>query len=243
MTMRFAIFGDIHSNLEALEAVLAHAEANHCTHYICLGDIVGYAADPKACLDRVRALGGPVVKGNHDELACMDFNPDNVSQLATEGIAFTRSQLYPEDLDYLASLKFVRNVRDFTIVHATLDTPSHWGYVMNGLDAGASLSYQHTPLCFFGHTHVPKYYVRESGVRTYDGWDSISVETGKKYFVNVGSVGQPRDGDWRASYAIYHPAEHDIVLHRVPYDLETTQRKIIDSGLPPRLAERLAQGR
>jgi diadenosine tetraphosphatase ApaH/serine/threonine PP2A family protein phosphatase len=241
--MRFAIFGDIHSNLEALEAVLAHAEANHCTHYICLGDIVGYAADPKACLDRVRALGGPVVKGNHDELACMDTNPDNVSQLATEGIAFTRSQLYQEDLDYLAGLKFVRNVRDFTIVHATLDTPSHWGYVMNGLDAGASLSYQHTPLCFFGHTHVPRYYVRENGVRTYDGWDSISVETGKKYFVNVGSVGQPRDGDWRASYAIYHPAEHDIVLHRVPYDLETTQRKIIEGGLPPRLAERLAQGR
>lgn len=241
--MRFAIFGDIHSNLEALEAVLAHAEENHCTHYICLGDIVGYAADPKACLDRVRALGGPIVKGNHDELACMDFNPDNVSQLATEGIAHTRAQLPPEDLDYLASLKFVRNVRDFTIVHATLDTPSHWGYVLNGLDAGASLSYQHTPLCFFGHTHVPKYYVRESGVRTFDGWDNIAVETGKKYFVNVGSVGQPRDGDWRASYAIYTPAEHDIVLHRVPYDLETTQQKIIDTGLPPRLAERLALGR
>ena len=241
--MRFAIFGDIHSNLEALEAVLAHAEANHCTHYICLGDIVGYAADPKACLDRVRALGGPVVKGNHDELACMDSMPDNVSQLALEGIAYTRSQLLPEDLEYLENLKFVRNVRDFTIVHATLDTPSHWGYVMNGLDAGASLSYQHTPLCFFGHTHVPKYYVRESGVRTFDGWDNITVETGKKYFVNVGSVGQPRDGDWRASYAIYHPAEHDIILHRVPYDLETTQRKIIDSGLPPRLAERLGLGR
>ncbi len=243
MTMRIAIFGDIHSNLEALQAVLAHAEANHCTHYVCLGDIVGYAADPKACLDIVRGLGCPVVKGNHDELACMDTSPDNVSQLATEGIAHTRKQLEPDDFDWLGNLKFVRNVRDFTVVHATLDTPSHWGYVMNALDAGASLSYQHTPLCFFGHTHVPRYYVREAGVRSFDAWDNISIETGKKYFVNVGSVGQPRDGDWRAAYAIYHPAEHDVVLHRVPYDLETAQRKIVDAGLPQRLADRLGYGR
>jgi predicted phosphodiesterase len=241
--MRIAVFGDIHSNLEALQAVLAHAEENHCTHFVCLGDIVGYAADPKACLDIIRNLGCPVVKGNHDELACMESSPDNVSHLATEGIMHTRRELSQDDLEWLNGLKFVRTIRDFTIVHATLDTPNKWGYVINALDAGASISYQHTSVCFFGHTHVPRYYVRETGVRSHDGWDSIGIEMGRKYFINVGSVGQPRDGDWRAAYAIYHPSERDVVLHRVQYDVATAQQKIIDAGLPHRLAERLGHGR
>jgi predicted phosphodiesterase len=241
--MRFAIFGDIHSNLEALQAVLADAQAVHCTHHICLGDIVGYNANPKECLDIVRGLNCPVVKGNHDELACLDINPNNVSPLANEGIDFTRTHLTPEDLTWLAGLKFVRQVRDFTIVHATLDTPHKWGYVLNQLDAGASFSYQHTQLCFFGHTHVPRAYVRDHHVRSLDGWQSVIIEAGKKYFLNVGSVGQPRDGDWRASYAIYDVADRLVELRRVDYDITGAQQKILDSGLPPRLASRLAEGR
>ncbi len=241
--MRIAIFGDIHSNLEALQAVLADAKAHHCTHFVCLGDIVGYNANPKECLDIVRALECPTVKGNHDELACMSNHPSNVSGLANEGITFTRSQLTPEDLVWLDSLKFVRQVRDFTVVHATLDTPTKWGYVLNQLDAGASFSYQHTQLCFFGHTHVPRAYIRDHHVRTVDSWDTIIVEAGKKYFLNVGSVGQPRDGNWRASYAIYHPKEHHVELRRLDYDVETAQKKIIAAGLPPRLATRLGEGR
>jgi predicted phosphodiesterase len=241
--MRFAIFGDIHSNLEALQAVLADAQAAHCTHHICLGDIVGYNANPKECLDIVRNLNCPVVKGNHDELACMDINPNNVSPLANEGIEFTRVHLTPDDLAWLAGLKFVRQVRDFTIVHATLDTPHKWGYVLNQLDAGASFSYQHTQLCFFGHTHVPRAYVRDSHVRSLDGWQSVVIEQGRKYFLNVGSVGQPRDGDWRASYAIYNVADRTVELRRVEYDITGAQQRILDSGLPPRLASRLAEGR
>lgn len=241
--MRFAIFGDIHSNLEALHAVLADAEALHCTHYICLGDIVGYNANPKECLDIVRGMNCPVVKGNHDELACMDFNPRNVSPLANEGIDFTRARLTEDDLAWLAGLKFVRQVRDFTIVHATLDTPHKWGYVLNQLDAGASFSYQHTQLCLFGHTHVPRAYVRDHHVHTLDSWETILLEAGKKYFLNVGSTGQPRDGDWRASYAIYYADDQYLELRRVEYDIATARRKIIDAGLPPRLASRLQDGR
>jgi predicted phosphodiesterase len=241
--MRFAIFGDIHSNLEGLQAVLADAEAHQCTNYICLGDIVGYNANPKECLDIVRAMECPVVKGNHDELACLDVNPTNVSALANEGIDFTRSRLAPEDIAWLQGLKFVRQVRDFTIVHATLDTPHRWGYVFNQLDAGASFSYQHTQLCFFGHTHLPRAYVRDHHVRTIDGWQNIALEAGKKYFLNVGSAGQPRDGDWRASYAIYYVEEHYVELRRVEYDLPLAQQKILDAGLHPRLASRLAEGR
>jgi predicted phosphodiesterase len=241
--MRFAIFGDIHSNLEALQAVLADAQAHHCTHHICLGDIVGYNASPKECLDIVRGLNCPVVKGNHDELACLDINPNNVSPLANEGIDFTRAHLDQEDLAWLAGLKFVRQVRDFTIVHATLDTPHKWGYVLNQLDAGASFSYQHTQLCFFGHTHVPRAYVRDTQVRSLDGWQNVTIETGRKYFLNVGSVGQPRDGDWRSSYAIYHVTDRVVELRRVEYDIHAAQQRILDSGLPARLASRLAEGR
>lgn len=241
--MRIAIFGDIHSNLEGLEAVLADAKAHHCTHHICLGDIVGYNANPKECLDIVRALECPTVKGNHDELACMSTHPSNVTGLANEGIAYTRTQLTEDDIAWLDSLKFVRQVRDFTIVHATLDTPHKWGYVLNQLDAGASFSYQHTQLCFFGHTHVPRAYIRDHQVRGIDRWDTIALEPGKKYFLNVGSAGQPRDGDWRASYAIYHVKEQHVELRRLDYDIETAQKKITDAGLPARLAARLGEGR
>ena len=241
--MRIAIFGDIHSNLEALQAVLADAKAHHCTQFVCLGDIVGYNANPKECLDIIRDLDCPTVKGNHDELACMSSHPSNVSGLANEGISYTRTQLTPEDLKWLDSLKFVRQVRDFTAVHATLDTPHKWGYVLNQLDAGASFSYQHTQVCFFGHTHVPRAYIRDHQVHTIENWDAIPVEPGKKYFINVGSVGQPRDGDWRASYAIFLPKEHRIELRRLDYDVEKAQQKIIDVGLPPRLATRLGEGR
>ena len=241
--MRIALFGDIHSNLEALNAVLADAQAHGCTHYVCLGDIVGYNADPKACLDIVRALDCPVIKGNHDELACLETNPQNVSALANEGIDFTRSKLQPEDFVWLNNLKFVRQVRDFTIVHATLDTPHKWGYVLNQLDAGASFSYQHTQLCFYGHTHVPRAYVRDHQVRTLENWQNIVIEPGRKYFINIGSVGQPRDGDWRASYVIYHALDRYAELRRLEYDIHTAQQKIRDAGLPQRLADRLALGK
>ena len=241
--MRIAIFGDIHSNLEALQAVLADAKAHQCAQFVCLGDIVGYNANPKECLDIVRGLGCPTVKGNHDELACMSSHPSNVSGLANEGIAYTRTQLTPDDVAWLDSLKFVRQVRDFTVVHATLDTPHKWGYVLNQLDAGASFSYQHTQVCFFGHTHVPRAYIRDHQVHTVEHWANMAVEPGKKYFLNVGSVGQPRDGEWRASYAIYHVKEHRIELRRLEYDIEAAQRKIIAANLPARLAMRLGEGR
>jgi len=240
--MRIAIFGDIHSNLEGLQAVMEDAKAQNCGGFVCLGDIVGYNANPKECLDIVRKMECPVVKGNHDELAGMEIAPSNVSGLANEGIAYTRSQLTADDLQWLKELKFVRQVRDFTIVHATLDTPHKWGYVLNQLDAGASFSYQHTQICFFGHTHVPRAYVRDHQVKMHEGWQKIPIELGKKYFINIGSVGQPRDGNWRSAYVIYNIKEKYVELRRLEYDIALTQKKIIAAGLPPRLAARLAEG-
>lgn len=240
--MRFAIFGDIHANLEALQAVLADAEAHEVTHYVCLGDIVGYNANPRECLEIVRNLECPVVKGNHDEMAAQEEDLTGFNPLAEQAINWTRNQLTPEDKQWLRDLKFTRQVRDFTIVHATLDTPHRWGYVFNQLDAAASFNYQHTQLCFYGHTHAPRAYIRDSAVRPVV-LDKLQIEAGKKYFINVGSVGQPRDGDWHAAYCLYYPDKQMVELRRIEYDIWTAQDKIVDAGLPQRLADRLALGK
>jgi len=240
--MRFAIFADIHANLEALQAVLADAEKSDCTHYICLGDVVGYNASPHECLEIVRGLDCPVVKGNHDEQASMEGDLNGFNPLAEEAIQWTRDNLSEDDKRWLREMRLVRQVRDFTIVHATLDTPHKWGYVFNQLDAAASFNYQHTNLCFYGHTHVPRAYVRDTAVKTLP-MDLIKIEPGKKFFINVGSVGQPRDGDWHASYCVFDAESHTVELRRLEYDIYTTQDKIIDAGLPQRLADRLALGK
>jgi predicted phosphodiesterase len=240
--MRYAIFGDVHANLEALEAVLEDAQNQGATHYVCLGDLVGYNADPSACLERVRALGCPIVKGNHDEQACETSGLAYFNPLAAKAIQWTRDRLSDEQKEWLRALKFTRLVRNFTIVHASLDSPAGWTYVLSDLDAVSSFSYQHTQVCFYGHTHVPRAFVRAGRVEEVPA-DQLTVETGKKYFLNAGSVGQPRDLDWRASYVLYSLDSQQIEWRRVPYDIEQAQRKILQSGLPERLAQRLAEGR
>lgn len=240
--MKYAIFGDIHANLEALEAVLAHAREEGCEEFVCVGDIVGYAANPKECLARVREMECPTVKGNHDEESILDNSLEGLNPLAKQAMEWTRAQLDEDERSYLANLKLVRQVRDFTIVHATLDTPGSWTYVTNKFDAMASFSYQFTQLCFYGHTHTPRIYVKGDSVEPLEEM-SVSLEMGRKYFINIGSSGQPRDGDWRASYAIYDVENQDVTIHRVEYDIQTTQDKIIDAGLPEMLAHRLSLGK
>src|SRR6059036_3456988 len=225
--MRFAIFSDIHANLEALEAVLSDASERHCTHFICLGDIVGYNANPRECVEIVRDLDCPTVKGNHDEQASQPEASGDFNEMAERAMTWTRAQLSDEDKKWLRDLRLQRQVRDFTIVHATLDTPAQWGYVFNNLDAAASFTYQHTTVCFFGHTHVPMAFVRDDGVKRMK-IEQLRIEPSKKYFVNTGSVGQPRDSDWRAAYRIYHIEGAVVEQRRVKYDLATAQKKIID---------------
>jgi len=240
--MRFAIFSDTHSNLEALEAVLADARERKCTHFVCLGDIVGYNANPHECVERIRELDCPTVKGNHDEQASLSLSTSDFNELAERAIQWTRDHLTEEDKQWLRELPLQKKVRDFTIVHATLDTPAQWGYVFNNLDAAASFTYQHTTACFFGHTHVPMVFIRDEGVRR-ERIDHIRIEPTKKYMINMGSVGQPRDGNWRAAYCIYDIENNLVEQLRVKYDLAAAQKKIIKAGLPRLLAERLALGR
>jgi predicted phosphodiesterase len=240
--MKFAIFGDIHANLEALETVLNDAERQGCTQFACIGDIVGYNANPVECLNRVRELNCPVVKGNHDEEASVDTDITGLNPLAQAALEWTRQNIGEEDKQWLRELRMVRQVRDFTVVHATLDSPTNWAYVMNKFDAMASFSYQFTQACFFGHTHTPRIYIKDSRVFAHEG-EEVEIEQGKKYFINVGSVGQPRDGDWRSSYAVFNAESGYVTIRRLEYDLRTTQRKIVEAGLPQMLADRLAHGK
>jgi predicted phosphodiesterase len=240
--MRFAILSDLHANLEATEAVLADARERNCTDFVCLGDVVGYNANPHECVEIVQKMGCPVVKGNHDEQASLTESSRGFNALAEAAINWTRAHVTDQDKEWLRDLRLTQQVRDFTIVHATLDAPDQWGYVFNNLDAVSSFAQQETTVCFFGHTHVPGAFVRDDGVKRVKV-DQLTIEDAKKYFVNVGSVGQPRDGDWRASYCIYHLDKGVVEQRRVKYDLATTQKKIIQAGLPRMLADRLELGR
>ena len=241
--MKYAIIADIHANLEALNTVLEDIKTQNCTHIACLGDVVGYNANPKECLDIVRAMNVPVVKGNHDEYCSTENDLEGFNPHAAEAINWTRDQLTVEDRQWLRDLKYMRLVTSFTLVHATLDQPQRWGYVFDRLAAAASFTYQNTAICFFGHTHVPLAFVRDAGQVKGGTYSKFKIEAGKKYFINVGSVGQSRDGVPKATYVVYDMQEQSIELRRLDYDMATTQKKILDAGLPARLAERLALGR
>jgi predicted phosphodiesterase len=240
--MKYAIIADIHGNLEAFSVVLEDIKQQKCTHVACLGDVVGYNANPKECLDIVRSMNIPCVKGNHDEYCSSEQALDGFNPAAAEAVNWTRTQLTADDRQWLADLKYMRLVNGFTLVHATLDAPQRWGYVFDKLAAAASFTYQNTSVCFFGHTHVPVAFIRDSMVRG-GSYSKFKVEPGKKYFVNVGAIGQPRDGNPKAAYVVYDMDEGTIELRRLEYDIPAAQKKILDAGLPPRLAERLAFGK
>ena len=240
--MKIALFGDIHANWEALETVLADADEQGCNSYVCLGDVVGYNADPVRCLEKIREMGCPVVKGNHDEDAGGEHSLEMMNPTAAEALQWTRDQLTAEQREWLARMRMVRQVEDFTIVHSTLDQPNVWNYVTNKFDAMSNFSYQFTQVCFHGHTHVPRVFVRGTRVQEVTP-DSVAIEPGMKYFINAGSVGQPRDGEWKASYCIYDTENKIVTFRRLEYDIETTQKKILAAGLPKVLADRLSQGR
>ncbi|MBN2507647.1 MAG: metallophosphoesterase family protein [Verrucomicrobia bacterium] len=240
--MKYAVIADIHANWEAFQVVLNDAKEQQCTHYCCVGDVVGYGANPKECLDVVRDMGMPCVKGNHDEYCSTEEDLEGFNPHAAEAVRWTRRQLSAEDREWLRDLRYVRLVATFSVVHATLDGPQRWGYVFDKLMAAASFTYQNTSVCFFGHTHVPVAFVRDAVVRG-GSYSKFRVEPGRKYFVNVGSVGQPRDGNPKAAYVVYDLDEGSIELRRLDYDIPRAQKKIIAAGLPQRLADRLALGK
>ena len=240
--MRYAILGDIHANLEALAAVVDAARANGADRFLSVGDIVGYNANPSECMALLADLETRVVRGNHDEYAARTEKLTGFNPVAAAAILWTRGQLTGEERGYLGSLPLVEPVDDFVIVHATLDHPDDWGYILDRQAAESSFGRQEPAVCFFGHTHVPLVF-QDAGSVKGGFYRRIRIQPGARYLINVGSVGQPRDGDPRAAYVIYDTDGQVVELFRVEYDIETTQRKIRDNELPERLALRLEVGR
>jgi len=244
--MKYALIADIHSNLEGFEVVLEDAQKNNCTHYVCLGDVVGYNPNPSECMKIVRDMGMPCIMGNHDEYCATDTDLSGFNPHAGHAIMWTRDQLSDEERDWLQRLKYLRMIANFTIVHATLDAPKRWGYVMSKLDAAASFTYQNTGVCFFGHTHVPVAITRRNFfcvyIRSPRNGTVVPMSPLNRQIFNCGSIGQPRDGDVRGAYLIYDTDRKVVEFYRFDYDFHRTKEKIFSSGLPEEFGRRLLNG-
>jgi len=244
MPSPLAIFSDIHSNLEALKAVLADVRAQGVTDCICLGDIVGYASGVRSSLRTVRELECPVLLGNHDEASCAEFPPEDFNETARAGVALAAARLTASDRLWLDSLSRTIIREGVTFTHASLADPRHWHYILGADDAREHFQEQTTRLSFCGHTHRPMVWWQHGDDLLYQpGEDVVGLPPSGKVLINVGSVGQPRDGDWRACYVIFCPEEETVEFRRVEYDIQRTKRKILRAGLPRFTAQRLSLGR
>ena len=242
---RLAVISDIHSNLEALKAVLQDIQSQGVTKIVCLGDIVGYAADPESCLESIRTLECPVIMGNHDEASCLHEPSIFFNDTAREGVLFSAKQLSQDQKNWLLSLPNCLTLDGITFLHASLDFPEDWNYILSGEDAEAHFANQSTNLAFCGHTHTPLLWISQSTKSLpsqLHGKGILTIPSSGKSLVNVGSVGQPRDEDNRACYVIYNPDRNTVEFRRVTYPIEITRQKILSANLPTLTADRLLEG-
>ncbi len=240
-----AVLSDIHSNLDALDAVCADLDALGVDNVVCLGDIVGYAAYPDECVTRVRERGWQTVLGNHDAALGNPLVLDEMNDIAIAGIRWSEEHVSKDNRLWLASLP-MRISRTYTVfTHASLDFPREWNYLIDEESALRHMLLQKVPLCFVGHTHRPMVlnWDRLTGLEVLvPGEDPISQPLNGVTTLNVGSVGQPRDGDPRACYVLYLPKTREFEFRRVEYDVKAAQKAIRDAGLPRFTARRLADG-
>jgi diadenosine tetraphosphatase ApaH/serine/threonine PP2A family protein phosphatase len=243
--MKYGILGDIHSNLSALRAVLDCLQKEGVDRLVSVGDVVGYGAAPRECIALLREVGATVVLGNHDA-ACVErldtlyFNP-----FALAAVEWTRGVLEREEREWLLSLPLVEHLEHCSVAHGTLFEPENYDYIQVPRDADPSLDVMPLPVCFVGHTHVPVTLMRprDDPTRTaYTVDTEIDLEESYRALVNVGSIGQPRDEDSRAAYAVFDAARSRVSIRRVAYDIEREANRIRAANLPSVLAERLYLG-
>jgi diadenosine tetraphosphatase ApaH/serine/threonine PP2A family protein phosphatase len=244
--VKIGLLSDIHGNLEALEAVLARMREARVDRIWCLGDVVGYGADPNACAALVRESAETTVLGNHDA-ACVGaedlarFNP-----LAREAILWTQSRLDESHRAWLKTLPLTESVGECLLVHASPFEPAAWHYIhlqMRSGDVPREFAATAARCAFVGHSHQQLVLVKRQDEFFLFHGASLTLEPGHRYLVNVGSAGQPRDGDPRAAWALYDTEAGRITLERATYDIAAAQRKIRAAGLPAALADRLEAGR
>jgi diadenosine tetraphosphatase ApaH/serine/threonine PP2A family protein phosphatase len=246
--VKYLIVSDIHANMDAFYAVLEHA-AGAWDRVLVLGDLVGYGAEPNAVVDKVRALDPEAfIRGNHDKAASGLDDGSHFNHVARIAALWTGTQLTPQNLEYVRALPAgpVQVDALTEICHGTPFDEDH--YVFDGNDAMMALQAAQRPLCLFGHTHLPALFKivedRFEGMALNADRDQvIPLQRGARYLINVGSIGQPRDGDPRAAYGILDDEARELRPFRVPYPVERAQQKILAAGLPVSLANRLALGR
>ncbi|MBI2957720.1 MAG: metallophosphoesterase family protein [Chloroflexi bacterium] len=243
--MRYAVIADIHGNLEAFQAVLSHAEQNGSPDAVlCLGDVVGYGPDPSACVRLMQDLRGVCVAGNHDLAVAGTVSTGVFNVDAAVAIRWTASQLSDFEIRYLGGLQLTIAIDRFTLVHGSPRDPV-WEYLSSPGQASENLAMFTTPHCLVGHTHVPVVFrCGQDATCAKVSYDESSLMLGTdRVVINPGSIGQPRDGDPRASYAILDVERGVARNFRVEYDVALTQGKMLKAGLPDRLIRRLSFGR
>lgn len=240
--LKYGILSDVHGNRDALEAVLEAFEEEGVEQRICLGDLVGYGAEPRECIQLIQDHCDVVVAGNHDFAVLDRISTNYFNIFAQESTSWTRYHLSESDRSYLNDLGLVHHHNGLSVVHGTLYSPELFDYIQTSYDAHLSMDVLPGTICFLGHSHVPITFIQKKVI--YYSLDPETVIDPKaKYIVNVGSVGQPRDNNPKAAYAVYDSAEGVVRIKRVRYDVERAVRKIRKAGLPAVLGERLRHGR
>jgi diadenosine tetraphosphatase ApaH/serine/threonine PP2A family protein phosphatase len=242
--VRLAVFSDVHANLEALEAVAATDAFRGAGRVVCLGDVVGYGADPSACLAFARRASERILLGNHESAIAHPEELAYFNGFARQAIEWTRDQLSVEEREFVAGLPAsFREPPDFLFVHSAPTAPHEWEYIFDLAGAQREIESVEETLCFVGHSHVPLAIEKgaEGPARLLEF--PFRVREGHRYLINVGSVGQPRDSDPRAAFVTFDSETRTVSLERVEYPIAIAQEKILAAGLPAFLAARLAKGR
>ena len=241
--MRYGIFSDVHANLEAMESVVNSLRREKIDNYFCVGDVVGYGANPHECIEAVKSLGATSIAGNHDWAVIGRVDTRYFNPMAKEAIHWTKRYALREDMIFLDNLKLIYKNDDFILVHGTLQEADYFHYLIDDRQAQETFELMDRDVCFVGHSHVPGIFTKKENRIQYSSMSEIYLEDGCQYIINVGSVGQPRDGNPMAAYCVYDTEAKTIFIKRINYIVEEAQRKIMKAGLPAFLASRLAVGR
>ncbi len=241
--MRYGIFGDVHSNLEAFEEVIKAYKKERIDRYLCVGDIVGYGADPVGCIENLKILKADSVCGNHDWASVGLFDIEYFNPTAKRAIEWTKKFIDDTGKVFLRSLDLILKEGNIILAHGTLHRPEEFLYLLDLTDAQYSFDLMDRQILFIGHTHTPVIFFKKNNTIDYTFKDCLDIEEETRYIINVGSVGQPRDGDPRAAYCVYDTEGKRVWIKRIEYDIEKAEEKILKAGLPAVLGYRLLEGR
>ncbi len=233
--MRYGIFGDIHGNIEAFKKVIEAYKKENIDKHFCVGDIVGYGANPSECIEEIKRLKAKTVCGNHDWAAAGIFPLDGFNPAAKNAIEWTQKNLTSDDKQFLKDLKPIHDEKDFSIVHGSLYESDLFPYTLDTEAAYRCFIQMKKELCFVGHSHIAGFFSMKGNLINYSREDVVKIESGIKYIIDVGSIGQPRGGNPKATFCIFDTDKSAIEIKRVQYDIDSAKIKIIEAGLPQSL--------